>query len=1235
MTLLSMSPRELPMSAPDPHQPRSSPTPSDGDATRYPGKPADPDATGYRTPDEDATRYRAAPADPEATGYTPTPTDCRRPAARRTLPCLFGDYELLEEIARGGMGVVYKARQRIGEGERLVALKMIREGRLASSEAVDRFLQEARAAATLDHPGIVPIYDIGECEERHYFTMPLLSGGSLADRVREGPLPPRLAARVVQQVAEAVQFAHEHHVIHRDLKPGNILLTGSPRGNGQTGSVGADEVTWPSGSLELGDGLVAKVTDFGLARTRESGLSVTGEALGTPSYMPPEQARGQVRAMGPTSDVYGLGAVLYCLLTGRAPFQSSDPVETMRQVCEEEPVPPRQLNPAVPRDLAIICLKCLQKEPSRRYDRAAALVEDLRRWQVGKPITARQVGRIERSVKWVRRRPVFGVLIVLLITVGLAAFVGVTWAWRTTSQKGEQARTALYHSRITRSQLHWRLNDLAGARRSLKRSWEDLLPLNGRPDPRGWEWYYLDGLYHSELLTVFHKSDGLRGGLVYHPDGRWFASLVTGTRQLTAWDRDGAVIFQVEVPEKAARLAIRPDGAHLAVGETEGVVSVRPAGPGRVVWSRQLHRGMVASLAYSPDNKLLASAGHDGTVHVVDAGTGKTVQVLSVAPGGRVHAVAFRPNGRYLVTGDDRPGDEGADSDRHTYRIRVWSARADEVGPAWQLRGEDRHRHKSDVYEVLFSPDGRRLATAGADGNIRIWELRKSRPEADSLRLVLLPTRSMDGHGGAVLGMDFSPDGRYLAYGGSDGTTRVWAVDSGVEQLTFRSHTQAVEAVRFSPDGRCLATCCPGSGLVKVWDMTRHPEYATLARTRTSAGDVPVWDLLRGDGPRLSRTGPDIEALGFTPDGSRLVSVTVGGAVQTWDADSGVLLAERTLPLAAELITPAVLADLAPGGRYLAARARDDRRVVRLWDVQTGREVRALRNHHHPVFVVRFSPDGKLLATCACDRNGAGDPQEGLVWDVATGGVLGRFQGKGQVYSLAFSPDGARLAAGCADGRVWLLDWKRGTRILDAALHRGEVTAVAIRPDGKELASAGRRDHTLRLWDLARAWPRVVAELEAPKMICSLAYSPVANGRRLAGISRDSVRLWDVQTRHEALTLRGAPQRYWDPPFNPRLAYSPDGTRLAGTNWDESISVWEASLSPDEDRRERRAKVRRRAAQARAAFWHLQEALYCLRVKNLAAAQFHLERTAGAELSEPLQKRREMLKKLALALATP
>jgi WD40 repeat protein len=201
-----------------------------------------------------------------------------------------------------------------------------------------------------------------------------------------------------------------------------------------------------------------------------------------------------------------------------------------------------------------------------------------------------------------------------------------------------------------------------------------------------------------------------------------------------------------------------------------------------------------------------------------------------------------------------------------------------------------------------------------------------------------------------------------------------------------------------------------------------------------------------------------------------------------------------------------------------------------------------------------------------------------------------------------------------------VLDWKRGKKLLDAR-HKGEVTAVAFRPDGKQLASAGRGDHTVRLWDVSKG--KAMGELEAPEMICSLLYSP--DGTRLAGISRDSVRIWDVPARSEALTLRGAPQRHWDPPFNPRLAFSPDGARLASTNWDESISVWEGQRDVEEGHRQRREETRRLAAEKRALFWHLQETAQCLKLKNESAARFHLMQTAGADLPSLLKERRARL----------
>jgi eukaryotic-like serine/threonine-protein kinase len=259
---------------------------------------------------------------------------------------------------------------------RPVALKMILAGQLAGDDEAKRFYLEAEAAANLEHPGIVPIYEIGEHDGQHFFSMGFVEGASLAAKVADGPLPPRDAATLTMQVAETMQYAHERGVIHRDLKPANVLLDAQ----GQP-----------------------KVTDFGLAKKlqADSSLTHTGQVMGTPSYMPPEQAEG--KEVGPAVDVYALGAILYCLLTGRPPFQAATPMDTLIQVVGQDPVPVRQLNAGVARDLETICLKCLEKEPGKRYVSAAALAEDLRRYLVGEPIAARPVGRPERA--WRRPRP--------------------------------------------------------------------------------------------------------------------------------------------------------------------------------------------------------------------------------------------------------------------------------------------------------------------------------------------------------------------------------------------------------------------------------------------------------------------------------------------------------------------------------------------------------------------------------------------------------------------------------------------------------------------------------------------------------------------------------------------------------------------------------------------------------------------------------------------------------------
>jgi serine/threonine-protein kinase len=347
-------------------------------------------------------------------------------------------YELLGELGRGGMGVVYKARQR-GLG-RLVALKVMQASGLVGREVPLRFHDEARAAARLQHPNIVTIHEVGELEGRPYFSLELAEGGSLDRKLAGQPQPAGAAAELVETLARAIHFAHQHGIVHRDLKPANVLLTGSRgRFDGTDGTAGTDGIH-PSHPSHLSHQVVPKITDFGLARNLDdAGRTASGAILGTPSYMAPEQAEGRARESGPPCDVYALGAILYEMLTGRPPFRGTTTLETLEQVRSQEPVPPRRLQPGVPRDLETICLKCLRKEPDKRYASAEELAGDLQRVRRGEPIQARPVGLPERLWRWCRRNPTVAGLSAAVVAALLA---GTVTAWFFALHSAEQARAA-------------------------------------------------------------------------------------------------------------------------------------------------------------------------------------------------------------------------------------------------------------------------------------------------------------------------------------------------------------------------------------------------------------------------------------------------------------------------------------------------------------------------------------------------------------------------------------------------------------------------------------------------------------------------------------------------------------------------------------------------------------------------------------------------------------------------
>jgi WD40 repeat protein len=648
-------------------------------------------------------------------------------------------YEILGELGRGGMGVVYKARHL--QLDRVVALKRILAGGYASAAELDRFKDEARAIARLQHPNIVQIHDVGEQGGLPYFSLEYCPGGSLDKRLAGTPLPPHEAAALLETLARAMHAAHQMGVVHRDLKPANVLIAA--------------------------DG-TAKVTDFGLAKRLDAACrTATGAVMGTPSYMAPEQAVGQKGQVGPATDVYALGAILYECLTGRPPFKAATTLETLRQVVHDEPVPPRQLQSRTPRDLETITLKCLQKEAGKRYASAAELAEDLRRFQAGEPIAARPVGRAERLWRWCRRNPGVATLTAMVALLVLAALLGTTVGLVIVSgaeqkeaaarkaaenekeearKQKEEARFDQYVVAMNLVQREYEANNIAHVRELLA---AQVPKEEDEKDWRNFEWFYWQRMASRELLTLKGHTAAVRS-VSFSPDGRRLAS----------------------------------------AGE---VVRVWDAASGKELLTLKGHNGRVSGVSFSPDGRRLASAGgNDGTVRVWDAATGKELLTLK----GHMHVVfgvSFSPDGRRLAS---------ASLDQ---TVRVWDAATGKE--LLTLKG-----HTHWVTGVSFSPDSRRLASAGADQTVRVWDA------ATGKELLTLK-----GHTDGVRGVTFSPDGRRLASAGYDQPVRVWDAATGKELLTLKGHTRGVTGVSFSPDGLRLASSDEYQP-VRVWEALDVPD---------------------------------------------------------------------------------------------------------------------------------------------------------------------------------------------------------------------------------------------------------------------------------------------------------------------------------------------------------------------------------------------------------------------------
>jgi WD40 repeat protein len=1041
------------------------------------GRPLPPDEFLARYPDLaeelasflDARAAFAGHAGPA--NQVPTAADGQTPDASGAVldtVRFFGDYELLQEVARGGMGVVYKARQI--SLNRIVALKMILAGQLASPADVARFRAEAEAAGNLDHPNIVPIYEVGEHQGQHFFSMKLIEGGSLAGQVGTLRDRPREAGRLLAVAARAVHHAHQRGILHRDLKPGNILIDaqGQPH-----------------------------VTDFGLARRVEgdSGLTQSGAIVGTPSYMPPEQARAE-KQLTTAIDVYSLGAILYELLTGQPPFRAGTPLETVLQVLDRDPAPPRALRRKLDRDLETICLKCLHKEPERRYESAAALADELERWLRGEPILTRPVGSMKRLVKWARRRPAaagltaVSVLAVVMLLAGGLYFNVQLQEQVQRAEKGEAAAWAnqyAAHMNLVASDL-----DNGNFGRALETLELYRQPPAGRKDLRGWEWYFQQRLARQELRTLKGHRNAVMS-VAFSPDGTRLAS-ASLLSVVKLWDvATGQELRTFEGPQtlgensSAACVAFSPDGTRLASVSNQKIVTLWDANSGRRLHFLHGHGGEVESVAFSPDGTCLASASGDRTIKLWNVATGQVMLTLS---GHRtpVHSVAFSPDGTRLAS---------ASNDT---TLKLWDARTGQE--IRTLKGHPGY----EVMSVAFSPDGRQLASAGR--TVKLWDATTGEE-----------LRTLRGHTDTVRSVAFSPDGARLASASDDETVQLWDARTGEVIRTFRVYTAEaigwVMSVAFSPDGTRLATG-HADNTVRLWDTGPGMEVRTFKGHRGA-----------------------VASIAFSPNGMRLVSASDDRTIKLWDAVAGQGL--RTLQGHTGPVRAAVFS---PDGMRLASASAD--KTVRVWDADTGKQLHKL-GHSSEVWGVAFSPDGsRLAAACAFATV--------QVWHAATGRQLHTLE-VGGARSVAFSPNGALLAAGshryvqlwdAATGR----ELRRFQGLTDVFPgHAGWIRSVAFSPNSAQLASAGD-DKTVKLWDVATH--RELRTLKGhTKAVWGLAFSP--DGSRLASSSQDgTVKLWDTATGAELYTLKGQTT------VGGSVAFSADGTRLAAAGADGTVTLGDA-----------------------------------------------------------------------------
>jgi WD40 repeat protein len=1022
----------------------------------------------------------------------------------------FGDYELLEEIARGGMGVVFKARQiRLN---RLAALKLISTGTLATEELVKRFKAEAEAAASLAHPNIVPIYEIGEHEGQHYFSMGLIDGPNLREALSEtrkrkseirkrgepwepGGYEPKEAARLLAIIARAVHYAHQRGVLHRDIKPSNILLDGA-------------------GEPHL--------TDFGLAKLieKESTLTHTNAVMGTPAYMSPEQARGETKEVTTAADVYGLGAVLYEALAGTPPFAGGTSLETIRQVLDEEPRHPSMANPKVDRDLDTICLKCLEKEPGQRYGSAEALADDLDRWLRHEPILARRASVFERGVKWSRRQPVLATALVLLQLVLALGVAGILWGWRESvlARRAEaterrravraeaEAFALLNESKVNYARAN-RLTARPGQRFETLAELASVAAGTNRLDAR------------NEAIACLVLPD-LRPLKEWARTARWHSFKFNATfRRYATNDVSGNLT--IRDTESDVMLAQVPVAGGSNIGpcavfspDERFVATIDAAGEGRV-WDSSMQTVRLSDLprgatllAFAPDSKAVVVNYGAGSLHFLNPTNGADERAIAAPENPAWNSFQFDPSGeKFLICKSSE----------------VVIRRASDGGHLMTLRLPEGAR--SGFNTAVWHPDGQRVACAWLN-HIDLWDTKTGRQLG-----------GFEGHEAWITGLAFTHRGEYLASASWDCTTRLWDSQTHREVLTL---PDAGNELAFSTDDRRLSFQSWDDKQAKLYELPALSAGERIplpppARSRVHYTTQPVFSpdgelvvapdkegayVFQGSNPAPVALLPVPASVCFAPDGKSLFTAGGNGAQRwpvKWTADRSEVnfgppeVLEPTRGLHVSSI------GLSSDGRWLVAQAQHTVLTLRVNEPsEFARFERSLRLSGRP----SISPDGKWVTTVTPSLDRV------QIWNGHTGKVVTNLPSIG-AWQCTFSPDGYSMACAQKDSTIIrdTADWSVRVRIPHPP--ENVFHGVAFSPDSRMVAVFAQ-NWEVRLLKVATG--EEIAAFPGGRLTTGVAFDFL--GERL-GVANETgyLQLWELRHVREQLASLNLD---WDmPPYAP------------------------------------------------------------------------------------------------------